>query len=72
MDQKIEIPAIHDRDLRRVLDQFGIASKIDNGEIKCARCQKTITWDNLFAIKVLDNNLLLFCDDPDCIEFSNH
>jgi hypothetical protein len=71
MRQEIEIPAIHDKDLRNILDKFNLSEKIDKGEIKCALCNKPITWENLFAIKIVDGQVILFCDEPNCIEQLN-
>ena len=49
MEKKIQIPAVHDKDLRKVLDRFGASQLIDEGKILCHNCNKQITWDNLFA-----------------------
>jgi len=71
MSDKIQIPAIHDKDLRKILDKFGVAEKIDNGEILCYNCNEKITWENLFALKILGDQLIFFCDHPNCIEKSS-
>jgi hypothetical protein len=71
MEKKIQIPAVHDKDLRSVLDRFGLADKIDSGAVHCYNCDKLITWENLFAIKVVDSNVVVFCEEPDCIEKSS-
>jgi len=72
MSKNIQIPAIHDKDLRKVLDKYQISSKIDNHELLCYNCMNNITWDNLYAMKVKDNNLVFFCDKIDCIENSTN
>ena len=54
MSEKIQIPAIHDKDLRKILDRFGASEKIDKGEIFCYNCNEMITWENLFALKVIE------------------
>jgi hypothetical protein len=72
MEQKIQIPAIHDRDLRKILDKYLLSDKIDRGEIRCNLCNKPITWGNLYAIKVVNDSLIIFCDEPNCIEISNN
>jgi hypothetical protein len=71
MDKNIQIPAVHDKDLRQILDKFGVSTKIDNGELFCVNCDEKITWENLFAFKVIDNSLVFFCDGIDCIENSS-
>jgi hypothetical protein len=71
MNKKIQIPAVHDKDLRQILDRFGVSSKIDSGEVFCINCNEKITWDNLFAFKVISDSLVFFCDEVDCIENSS-
>lgn len=68
MKQKKEISAILDKDLRKILDKYDLSSKIDKGEINCFCCQEIITWDNIAAIKVIENNIVLICDNLDCID----
>lgn len=70
MDKKIDIPAIHDKDLKQVLSHLGILGELQDGKLFCNNCSKQITWDNLFALKVIENTLVLFCDEPDCVDNS--
>lgn len=70
MDKKIDIPAIHDKDLEKILSDLGLLERLKKGELFCINCSKQITWNNLFALKVLDNKHVLFCDEPDCIDNS--
>ena len=72
MKKKIQIPAVHDKDLRTILDKFGLSEKIDKKMIKCHNCSRDITWDNLFGIRIIDNVAILFCDEPECIEQSSN
>jgi hypothetical protein len=72
MEKKIDIPAIHDKDLKKVLENLGILDKLENEELFCANCGNQITWENLFALKVIDGSkLVLFCDETDCINLIN-
>jgi len=68
MRQKIEIPAMIDRDLRTLLEEYGMASKVDYGEITCFCCDEPLTWDNLGGFIVHREGLALFCSALDCIE----
>lgn len=68
MERKIDIPAIHDKDLKNVLKSLGLLEKLEKGELFCDNCKKQMSWDNLFALKVIENKVVLFCDEPDCIE----
>lgn len=71
MSEKIQIPAIHDKDLRKILDRFNVSSRIDDKEIYCINCNELITWESLFAFKIIDDGLIFFCDNPNCIESSS-
>ena len=71
MVNRIEIPAVRDRDLRAVLDRFGLSQMIDNGEVVCTSCDTDLTWDNLGALVVREGELQLFCELPDCIEVAS-
>jgi hypothetical protein len=71
MNKKIPIPAVHDKDLRLILDRFGISDKIDNGKVFCINCNENITWKNLFAFKIVGDNIVFFCDQVNCIENSS-
>jgi hypothetical protein len=71
MKKKIDIPAIHDKDLKEILQSLQLLDKFEQGEILCKNCMKTITCENLFALKVVDENIVAFCDEADCIENSN-
>jgi hypothetical protein len=71
MEKKIQIPAVHDKDLRSILDRFGVSELIDKGKVHCNNCNKQITWDNLFAFKIVNESAIMFCDEPDCIEKSS-
>lgn len=71
MQKSIDIPAVHDKDLKRILEILGLYEEFEKGNLACANCGKKIVWDNLFALKVEEQSVLLFCDEPDCIENSN-
>lgn len=68
MKQKKEISAVLDKDLRKILDKYDLSSKIDKGELSCFCCQEIITWDNIAAIKVIENSIVLICDNLECID----
>jgi len=71
MNKKINIPAVHDDDIRNILNRFDMAEKIDKGEVLCCNCTSKITWDNLSAFKIKDDSLICFCDNLECIESIN-
>jgi len=63
----VQIPAIHDKDLRTILDRYGISAKIDNGTINCEFCSGKISWSNIGALMVKNNSIVLCCNLVDCI-----
>ena len=71
MKKKMEIPAVHDKDLRSILEKYNLAEKIDKHELRCARCKKEIRWDNISAFRVNGDILNLYCNDPGCIEYAS-
>lgn len=72
MSEQIEIPAIHDDDLKTILEKHKMLTKIEKGEIKCMSCETPITWDNIYGLTFKDNELELVCDSIDCIEKLNY
>lgn len=68
MKEKINISAVLDKDLKKILDKYNLSTKIDEGQIHCESCQEIITWDNISALKVKNGKLILFCDNVECIE----
>ena len=68
MKTKIDIPAIHEKDLKNILKELGLFEKLEKGELFCGNCDRIITWDNLFALKKIDEEIILFCDEIDCME----
>ena len=70
MRQKIDLPAILEKDLRILLGRLGISAEIEAGTIYCPTCCRPITWDTLGGFIVRDGKPVLFCDASDCLEAS--
>ena len=68
MREKVELPAVHDRDLRSILERFGLADILDEGMLCCSSCDRQLTWGNIGALLVRNNTLQLYCNLSDCIE----
>lgn len=71
MIENIEIPVIHDDDLRKVFAKLGIDEKIDNGFLFCPLSGTRITWDNIGAVIIKDGSVSVVCDLPECMEALN-
>jgi hypothetical protein len=67
MSKKLEIPAIHDKNLKQILDDFGISKKIDANEAFCINCSDHITWDNIAGLKILNKEPKIICANPECL-----
>lgn len=68
--KRIDIPAIADSDLKKILNEFHISEKIENHEIICYCCETVINWDNIGLLKIIDNKIHLVCDSSACVEIS--
>lgn len=68
MKKKIEIPAIHDNDLEEILSYHGLMDKIEKNELLCFKCKRILSIDNISALKVINDELVVFCDNPECID----
>lgn len=68
MKTKIDVPAIHEKDLRNILEELRLFEKLEKEELFCGNCDKVITWNNLFAFKKIDEEIVLICDEIDCVE----
>ena len=71
MNSKIELPVVKDDDLRSILDRFQLSSSVDAGAVNCFCCSAVITWGNIGAMRVNKQELLLFCDRPECTELAS-
>ena len=70
MREDVELTAVRDRDLRPILDRFGLSEGLDKGTLLCASCSQPLTWANLGALLVRDRGLLLFWSLCECSEIS--
>lgn len=65
MEKEI-IKVVHDRDLEKLLDKFGLLEKFHQGLLKCELCGKTIAFNNLQGIYKKEGEIKFVCDDPVC------
>ncbi|RLI80543.1 hypothetical protein DRP04_08050 [Archaeoglobales archaeon] len=68
MSAIVEIPAIYEEDLQKVLEKLGVLHDILQGKVKCFICEKEINLDNFGGIVKIKGNLKIVCDNPACIE----
>ena len=65
---ELEVPAIYEEDLQKVLDKLGILQDISRGRVKCFICDKSVNLTNFGGVVKIKGNLKVICDDPVCIE----
>ena len=71
MTDEINIPAVHDDDLKKILSKYNLLEKFESGEVNCYICGTVMTWDNIYGIKLMDNSPKLICDSIECTEKLN-
>lgn len=68
MREKLDLPAVRDPDLKKILDAYGLSEPLTKSKLKCRGCSRILSWENIGAIKVKENGLEIYCFDPECIE----
>jgi hypothetical protein len=63
----LNIPAVRDNDLRKILAELGMLNQFENFQFQCHSCGKPIGWHNFGAFVVKESRLLPFCDSLDCL-----
>ncbi|HEY0030019.1 MAG TPA: hypothetical protein VGC65_04620 [Bacteroidia bacterium] len=71
MKERLDIPAIHDDDLKTILKKYELLTKFESGEVKCCYCNISLTWDNIYGLILKNNIPQLICDSIECLEKSN-
>ena len=67
MRKRVEVKAIYDQDLERMLGNLGILDKLIEGELNCAVCRCQVDLDNLGAIFPEGDEIGVSCDNDRCI-----
>lgn len=61
------IDAVLDRDLLKIIEDFQLLGKFNAGLLRCPNCNKVITYENIGAFKVLNEEIRIYCDDFICL-----
>jgi hypothetical protein len=67
MRKRVEVKAIYDQDLERVLANLGILDKLVAGELSCAVCGCQVDLDNLGTIFPDGDEVGVSCDNNGCV-----
>lgn len=63
------LSAIHDWNLRQVLQDLTLLTPIEQGNARCQSCGSILSLDTVGGILVLEGHkYALVCDSPDCLE----
>lgn len=65
--KKINLPAIHDKDLENILNDYNLLEDFKSSNLCCFNCNDIIDIDNLTGVIVENETLLFVCDSPDCL-----
>lgn len=66
--KKYSIKAVHEQDLKELLDDLELSSMLERGELKCAMCGCIITYDNLLCLYPEEEDIKVCCKKCDCYE----
>ena len=67
---KIEIKAVHERDVEGILKKYGQYGEFAQNRAQCYVCGKTVNKDNMGSLKRSGNGVELACNEPPCIAAS--
>lgn len=65
--KKINLPAVHDKDLVKILTEYNLIHQFEKSELNCFNCNQIINSINLSGIIVKYETLAFVCDNPDCL-----
>jgi hypothetical protein len=71
MKEPINIPSIHDDDLKKVLISYNSLQEFENGQMHCYICDAVMNWENLGAIFLDTGRIKGICNEDGCIEIYN-
>jgi len=63
-----EISAVHEENLKELLESLGLLEDVESGQINCKFCGKKITLENLQCIYPKNHEIVFCCDDIKCFE----
>jgi hypothetical protein len=62
------IAAVHDDDLRQLLESLGVLGDLTAGRLLCRFCGSQVTERNLYAILPDSGQVRVVCDTPACVK----
>lgn len=65
---KEKIPAVADKDLRRLLKGLGLLENLEKHSILCSICEKTLSLKNIGCLYPSESEIKLCCDNLKCLQ----
>jgi hypothetical protein len=62
------ISAVHEKDLKELLESLNLLQEVNKGLIHCKFCGKKITLENLQCIYPKGNEIVFCCDNISCFQ----
>jgi hypothetical protein len=66
--KQLNLKAVLDADLEKLLDQLGMLELMNAGKLKCAICGKKITKENFYCLYVEQGEIKFCCSQVSCYE----
>lgn len=71
-NKKKGMKAVHDHDLKQLLDSLGLLDKLYRKELECFICGLEIELSNIGAISPIDGKICIICDNENCLELADN
>jgi len=59
---------IHENDLLKLLDKFGLINKLNEGKLKCKFTREIISIENIYCIFPESGDIKFVCSNPEAIK----
>lgn len=64
--QRETLHAVHEDDVELIFENIGMLTQLENGELRCHFCGRTITKDNLGTLYKHEGDIRFSCDNLSC------
>lgn len=68
--KRLKVKAVHDHDLRGLLESLGILEEVQSGRATCLICGQAVTLENLHCLLPRGDLVAVVCSKTPCIEAS--
>lgn len=68
MKKELNIKAVLDSDMDKILEQLGVLDSIDAGRATCAFCERLMSRENISGLFVEEGQIKFCCNRIECHE----